>query len=287
MSFADRPGSIWYNGQLVSWPDATLHVLSHGLHYAQAVFEGERAYNGRIFKLEEHTRRLFRSAELLGFEIPFSELEVSEACKAVVSAQKIRDGYIRPIAWLGPETMGISPAGAKVNVAIGAWDWKHVFRPESKKQGIRLCTSRWRRPPPASSPVQAKAAGLYTICVLSRIEANAAGYDDALLLDSNGGVAEATGANLFVIKGDTVSTPETHSVLNGITRQTAIKMLRDMGFQMWERTIYPSELSEADEVFLTGTAYEILPVHSIDDFLLPSTSLGQKVASKYSELVHQ
>jgi len=264
-TFDDRDGMIWYDGALVPWRDANLHVLSHGLHYASAVFEGERVYGGNIFKLTEHTQRLHNSAEMLGFEIPWSVADVDQACREVCRANDIVDGYVRPIAWRGSEMMGVSAQDTKIHLAIAAWPWPSYFSPEARMKGIRLKTSPWRRPAPDTAPVFAKATGLYMICTLSKHQMEREGYDDALMLDWRGQVSEATGANIFLVLDDgKIHTPTPDCFLDGITRRTVMELAKKRGYEVIERAILPDELNGAREVFLTGTAAEVTPVGEID-----------------------
>lgn len=265
-SFDDRDGYIWFNGELQPWRGAKLHVLTHALHYASSVFEGERIYNGKIFKLEEHTDRLFYSAETLDMKIPYSKDEINEACMEAMRANDIMDGYVRPIAWRGSELMGITAQGSKVNVAIAVWSWPSYFSPEARLKGLKLDLSEWRRPSPATAPVFAKAAGLYMICTLSKHAAERKGLDDALLLDWRGQVAEATGANIFFVMDGKLHTPTPDCFLDGITRRTVIGLAKERGYEVIERAIMPEEMEQADECFLTGTAAEVTPVASIGDY---------------------
>ncbi len=264
-AFDDRSGEMWLDGQMVAWRDAKLHVLSHGLHYASAVFEGERVYGGQIFKLEEHSERLLQSARILDFEIPFSVDQLCRACDQVVAAAGIADGYVRPIAWRGSEVMGISAQQAKVHVSIAAWEWPAYFEPEARMKGIRMQTSRWRRPAPDTEPVHSKAAGLYMTGTLAKHAAEAAGYADALMLDYRGLVAEGTGANIFLVIEGKLHTPIPDCFLDGITRRTIIELARARDIDVVERHIEPAELATAEEVFLTGTAAEVTPVSEIDE----------------------
>ncbi len=265
--FDDRDGVIWYNGALVAWREAKLHVLSHALHYASAVFEGERVYEGTIFKLTEHSQRLADSAEILGFKLPCSVGDLDRACEDVCKANGIVDGYVRPIAWRGSEMMGVSAQKTRINLAIATWSWPSYFSPEARLKGIRLKTAPWRRPAPNTAPVHAKAAGLYMICTMSKHAVESEGFDDALMLDWRGHIAESTGANIFLVFGDgRLHTPTPDCFLNGITRQTVIALARARGIDVVERTILPDELAKATEVFLTGTAAEVTPVASIDGY---------------------
>lgn len=263
--FDDRDGIIWFDGKMIPWREANLHVLSHALHYASCVFEGERAYSGRIFKLAEHTERLFDSASQLDMTIPFTQSEINLACKSLISKQDISDGYIRPVAWRGSEMMGVSAQAAQIHVAIATWPWPNLFGDEKHKQGIRMKTARWRRPAPNTAPVKAKAAGLYMICTLSRHDVEPDGYDDALMLDWRGQIAEATGANIFLVQDNILHTPTPDCFLDGITRRTVIQLAKNRGYDVVERAIMPEELEKTDEIFLTGTAAEVTPVGEIDE----------------------
>jgi branched-chain amino acid aminotransferase len=262
--FDDRDGFIWYDGRLVPWRDAKLHVLTHGLHYASCVFEGERVYNGNAFHLEDHNARLINSGKILGFEIPFSMDDLAKATKELIAANKTVDGYVRPIAWRGAEQMGVSAELSKIHVVIATWAWPSYFSPEARAKGIRMIQSKWARPAPHTAPVHSKASGLYMICTMAKHEANAAGYDDALMLDWRGLLAEGTGANLFLVINGEIHTPTPDCFLNGITRQTVIGLARKRGITVVERAIQPNELAKAQEVFLTGSAAEITPVGEID-----------------------
>ena len=284
--FDDRDGVIWFNGEMVPWRDAKLHVLSHALHYASAVFEGERCYGGKIFKLTEHSERLAFSAGELGFELPYSVAEIDAACIAVCQANDIVDGYIRPFAWRGSEMMGVSAQQTRINVAIAAWAWPSYFSPEARMKGIRLKTSKWRRPSPETEPVHAKAAGLYMICTLSKHAAEVEGYDDCLMLDWRGQVAEATGANIFFVMGDgKLHTPTPDCFLDGITRQTVIELAKERGSEVIERVIMPDELKNATEIFLTGTAAEVTPVGAIDDLKFTVGNITRWMMEDYDKVV--
>jgi branched-chain amino acid aminotransferase len=264
--FDDRDGTIWFDGRLVPWRDAKIHVLSHALHYASCVFEGERVYGGKVFKLREHSERLLNSAKLLGFEIPVSLDDLSDATNEVVKAQGIVDGYVRPVAWRGAEQMGVSAQATKIHVAIAAWEWPAYFSPEARLKGIRMTISKWARPAPNTAPTASKAAGLYMICTLSKHAAEAAGYEDALMLDYRGQIAEATGANVFLAIDGELHTPTPDCFLDGITRRTVIGLARKRQIKVVERAIMPDELAKAQEVFLTGTAAEVTPVREIDKY---------------------
>ncbi|HUD50946.1 branched-chain amino acid aminotransferase [Parvibaculum sp.] len=261
--FDKRDGFIWFNGELVPWADAKIHVLTHGLHYGSAVFEGCRAYSGEIFKLREHSERLINSADILGFKIPYSVEEIDEACRAALKAQKLVDGYVRPIAWRGSEAMGVSAQKNKINFAVAAWEWPSYFDPEQRKKGIRLDMAQYRRPSPETAPSHAKAAGLYMICTISKHAAEARGYADAMMLDYRGYVAEATGANIFFVKDGVIHTPLADCFLNGITRQTVIDLAEKRGYELIERHIMPEELTTFSECFITGSAAEVTPVGEI------------------------
>ena len=259
-----RSGKIWYNGELVDWSNVKFHVLSHGLHYASCVFEGERVYDGSIFKLEEHTSRFFYSAQRMGFEIPYTEDQINIACNKIISTQKVENGYVRPVAWRGSEMMAISAQQTKIHVAIAAWEWGSYFDPKLKIEGIKLNISNWRRPAPNTIPWDTKASGLYMICTLSKHEAEKQGYTDSLMLDHEDNVAEATGANIFFKdeKGE-IHTPIPDSFLDGITRRTVIEIAKSKKIKVHERKIKPIELSNFVGCFLTGTAAEVTPVSCI------------------------
>jgi branched-chain amino acid aminotransferase len=262
--YDDRDGFIWMNGTMVPWRDARIHVLTHALHYASCVFEGERVYDGRIFKLREHTLRLADSARKLGFDLPHEIATLEQACQQVVAANGISDGYVRPLAWRGPEMMGVSAQNCRINVGIAAWTWPAYFTPEARLKGIRMTRAIYDRPAPNTAPTQSKAAGLYMICTLSKHQAEAKGYDDALMLDYRGYLAEGTGANLFLVIDGKLHTPLPDCFLDGITRQTVIALAQSRGIEVIERHIKPEELNAAAEVFLTGTAVEVTPVREID-----------------------
>jgi branched-chain amino acid aminotransferase len=281
----DRDGSIWFDGKMVPWRDAKIHVLTHGLHYASAVFEGERVYDGRIFKLTEHSQRLARSAELLGFKLPFSVAEIDAGCRAVVAASGLKDAYVRPVAWRGSEQMGVSAQQSRIHVAIACWEWPSYFSPELRERGIKLCFAKWRRPAPDTAPTEAKAAGLYMICTLSKHAAEADGCNDALMLDYRGQLAEATGANLFLAKDGVLNTPTPDCFLNGITRQTVIELAHARGIKVVERAMWPDELAAADEVFLTGSAAEVTAVGQIGEHHYQVGPITRALRDDYEKLV--
>jgi branched-chain amino acid aminotransferase len=261
--FDQRDGWIWYDGQLVPWKDAQLHVLSHGLHYASSVFEGERAYGGEIFKSTEHSERLKKSAEILDFEIPYSVAEIDAAKRLVLEKNGQKDAYLRPVAWRGSEMMGVAAQTNKIHLAIASWEWPSYFDPAQKMKGIRIDMAEYRRPDPATAPSTAKAAGLYMICTISKHRAERRGYADALMLDWQGRVAECTGANVFFTRDGIVHTPIADCFLDGITRRTVIDLAKRRGFEVQERRIMPEELPSFNECFITGTAAEVTPVSEI------------------------
>ncbi len=265
-SFDQMEGQIWLNGEFTEWENAEIHVLSHGLHYASAVFEGERAYGGKIFKLREHTERLFESARILDFEIPYTVEEIDEACKQTLAIQGFQDAYVRPIAWRGSEMMGVSAQTNKINVAVAVWEWPSYFDPEQRLKGIRLDLAEYRRPDPQTSPCKSKAAGLYMICTLSKHAAERKGYADAMMLDWRGQVAEATGANVFFVKDGELHTPTPDCFLDGITRRTVIGLAHDHQIKVNERAIMPEEMEGFEQCFITGTAAEVTPVSEIGPY---------------------
>ena len=288
-SFEKREGWIWMNGDFIPWADATSHIISQGLHYASAVFEGERAYNGKIFKSEDHTNRFFKSAEIIGIEIPFTKEQINIAKDELINKMNYKDCYIRPLAWRGGEQMGISTTNSNINVAIAVWDdWASYFKIEDRKAGLKLITSPWKRPAPDTAPYQAKASGPYIICTMSKEFAEKKGFHDALMLDYRGYVAEGTGANIFFIKNKDIHTPTPDCFLNGITRQAVIKMAIEQGFKITERHILPNEIDYFDEAFLTGTAAEITPIRSIDNVLFNTgdSTTTFKFMSDFSKIVN-
>lgn len=285
LPFDDRDGKIWMDGKLVDWRDAKLHVLSHGLHYGSCVFEGERVYNGEVFKLQEHNERLHRSAELLGFKIPYSVEELNEATRQTVKAAGYTNAYVRPVAWRGSEMMAISAQSTTIHVAIAVWEWPSYFGKEAREKGLKLRTSEWRRPSPKTAPSASKAAGLYMICTMSKHTAEAAGYHDALMLDYKDRVAEATGANIFLVQNGELHTPTPECILNGITRQTVMQLARDAGIKVVEREILPEEFAKTDEVFLTGSAAEVTPVGEIDEYKFTVGPITRRLMDDYTNLV--
>lgn len=286
LPFDDRDGKIWLDGKLIDWRDAKLHVLSHGLHYGSSVFEGERAYAGKVFKNREHTERFKKSAELLGFEIPYSFEEIEAAKEAVMKANNLENAYLRPVAWRGSEMMAVAAQTSKIHVAVAAWDWPSMFSPEVKKNGIRLKWAPYKRPSPETEPVHAKAAGLYMICTISKHDAEKDGYNDALMLDYRGYLAEATGANLFLVIDGEIHTPTPDCFLNGITRQTVIELAKQRQIKVIERHIMPEELSKVQEVFLTGTAAEITPVGEIQGQKFTPGPVTHQLMEDYRAATH-
>lgn len=285
--FHDRDGLIWFDGQMVPWREAQVHVLTHGLHYASCVFEGERVYNGSIFKLTEHSERLVKSGELLGFTIPYSVAEIDQATRDVVKAANMTNGYIRPVAWRGSEMMGVSAQHNTIHLAIACWEWPSYFSPEARMKGIHLQMSKWRRPAPDTAPTESKAAGLYMICTLSKHAAEKAGFQDALMLDYRGQVAEATGANFFMVDKDRViHTPKPDCFLDGITRRTVIDLAKRRGYKVVERAIFPEELKDAVEIFITGTAAEVTPVGRIEDMTFTPGEVCKNLMLDYDALVN-
>ena len=285
--FDDRDGVIWLNGEMVPWRDARTHSLSHGLHYASLVFEGERSYGGTIFKSREHTERLRKSCKLLDFDIPYSDDEMEEVKAKVLAENNIVDGYVRAFCWRGSEMMAISAQQTKTHVAVAAWQWPSYFDPEVKMKGITLDIADWKRPSPESAPVHAKAAGLYMICTLSKHAAERKGFTDALMLDYRGYVAEATGANVFFLMDDgKIHTPTADCFLNGITRQTVIELAQKEGLEVVERHIQPEEMANARECFLTGTAAEVTPVSKIGDYSFTPGNVTRSLVQAYEDLVY-
>ena len=284
-AYDDRDGLIWMDGEMIPWREANVHILTHAMHYASSVFEGERAYNGKIFKSVEHSERLKRSAQMIDFEIPYSVEELEAAKKEVLAASGLQDAYVRAIAWRGAgEDMGVASAKNPVRVAIAAWEWGAYYG-DAKMKGAKLDISKWKRPSPETIPSHAKAAGLYMICTMSKHAAEAKGCSDAMMYDHRGYVAEATGANIFFVKDGEVHTPDPDCFLNGITRQTVIQMLKDKGITVHERTIKPAELEGFEQCWLTGTAAEVTPVGQIGDHTFEVGALTRDIAESYEALV--
>jgi branched-chain amino acid aminotransferase len=284
--FDDRDGFIWFDGALVPWREAKLHVLSHGLHYASGVFEGERAYGGHIFKLRAHTERLIASGRILGFEIPWTADQIDAACKQVLAANGQTDAYVRPIAWRGAEQLSVSAQQTKIHLAIATWPWPNLFG-DDRMKGVRLGLAEWRRPHPQTAPTASKAAGLYMIGTLSKHAAEAAGFNDALMLDWRGQVAEATGANIFFAIDGELHTPTPDCFLNGITRRTVMALARHRQIKVVERPIQPDEMKQASEVFLAGTAAEVTPVRQIGELSFTPGRITETLLTDYSDLVQQ
>ena len=283
-----REGKIWYNNELVDWQDVKLHALSHGLHYGSFVFEGLRVYEGEIFKLEEHTDRFYYSAARMDIKIPFSKDEINNATKKIVSAQNVKNGYVRPFAWRGSEMMAVSAQNTKIHVAIATWEWGTYFDPKLKTEGIKLNISKWRRPSPNSIPWDTKASGLYMICTLSKHEAERQGFTDSLMLDHEGNVAEATGANIFFKdKNGELHTPIPDSFLDGITRRTVIEIAKSKNIKINERKISPEELSSFEGCFLTGTAAEVTPISKISECNYKVCNLILDLSASYDKLVRK
>jgi len=283
--FDQRDGVIWHDGKLVPWKEAKTHVLTHGLHYGSCVFEGQRMYGGTVYKLKEHTDRLFASAETLGMKIPFTREEINQACIAVCKANGIVDGYLRPVAFRGSEMMAVSAQNTTIHVAIATWPWPSYFSPAEKLKGIRLDIARYKRPSPETEPVHAKAAGLYMICTVCKHEAEAKGYADAMFLDYRGLVSEATGANVFFIKDGVLHTPIPDCFLNGITRQSVIAIAKKRGVSVIERYIKPEEMADFSECFLTGSAAEVTPVREIGPYTFKPGALTETLMNAYADEV--
>ena len=284
LNYADLNGFIFFDGEIVEWKKAKLHVLSHGLHYASSVFEGERSYNKKVFKEIEHTNRLIHSAKSLGFDLPYNLEEIIKIRKMVIDANNISDGYIRPVAWRGSEMMGISAQDNTIHFALAAWEWPSYFSPEAKLKGIKLNISKWKRPDPSTAPVNTKAAGLYMICTLSKHEAERQGFDDSLMLDYRGYIAEATGANIFFVKDEELHTPIADCFLNGITRQTIITIAKEQGINVIEKRIRLQDLKNYQECFVTGTAAEVTPVNQIGDYKFTPGLICKNLIENYTLL---
>lgn len=279
--FDQLSGQIWMSGEFVEWDDAKVHVLTHGLHYGSAVFEGQRAYGGIVFEQTAHHERLHKSAQILDMAIPYSVEELNTACEEVIKRNGFVDAYVRPIAWRGSEMMGVSAQANRINVAIAAWEWPSYFAPEERMKGIRLDIAKWRRPDPRTAPHDAKAAGLYMICTLSKHAAESKGYADALMYDWEGYVAEATGANIFFIEDGVIHTPTPDRFLDGITRRTVIQLAKARGIEVVERRILPHEMAQFSECFITGTAAEVTPVSEIGPFAFKPGQISQSLIADY------
>ena len=283
-----RSGKIWFNGKTVNWENANIHVLNHGLHYASCVFEGERVYDGEIFKLEEHTERLFYSAKRMGIEVPYTQEEINDASKNIINIQKVMNGYVRPVIWRGSEMMAISAQKNKIHVAIATWEWGSYFDPKLKLNGIKLDISNWRKPAPNTIPWDTKAAGLYMINTLSKHEAEEKGFTDSLMLDHEGNIAEATGANIFFKdNSEDLHTPIPDSFLDGITRREVIKIAKSKGIKVFERKIKPNEMKGFVSCFLTGTAAEVTPVSQISEYNFKVCNLVTDLNKSYQNLVRK
>ncbi|OYV40422.1 MAG: branched-chain amino acid aminotransferase [Acidocella sp. 20-61-6] len=282
--FDDRDGTIWWDGHMIPWRDAKLHVLSHGLHYASAVFEGERAYAGNIFKLAAHTERLINSGRLLGFEIPFTAGQINDACNQVLAANHLTDAYVRPLAWRGSEQLAVSAQQTKIHLMVACWQWPNFFGADRLK-GVRLGMAEWRRPHPQTAPTASKAAGLYMIGTLSKHAAEAAGYDDALMLTWDGYIGESTGANIFLVIDGKLHTPTPDCFLDGITRRTVMALAKARGIEVVERHIPVEDLAKASEVFLAGTAAEVTPVRAIGTHNFVPGKITEALLADYEALV--
>ncbi len=283
--FDKRIGFIWYNGEFVEWQNATTHVLNHGLHYGSCVFEGLRVYGEKIYKLEKHTDRLFFSAERMGIDVPYSKEELNNAQIKTIKKMNIKYGYVRPVIWRGSEMMAISAQKNKINVAVATWEWPSYFNKEDRLKGISLQTAVWKRPPPDCIPTDTKAAGLYMICTLSKHEAEKNGFTDALMLDYKGRVSESTGSNIFLVINGEIHTPVPDCFLNGITRQAVIEIAKKEGIKVIERDIYPDEIKNAEEIFLTGSAVEVTPVGKIDNQTFKVGDITSKISNLYMKEV--
>jgi branched-chain amino acid aminotransferase len=283
--YDQRDGFIWLNGTLLPWRDAKVHVLTHAMHYASAVFEGMRAYGGEIFKLTEHNQRLHKSAKLLDFEIPYSVADLDKAAREALRANKLTEAYVRPIAWRGSEQMGVSAQLTKINLAIAAWNWGSYFDPAAREKGLRLAIGEYRRPDPRTAPTESKAAGLYMICTIEKHRAERAGYADALMLDWRGQVAEATGANVFFVQDGVLQTPLPDCFLDGITRRTVIGLAKQRGLKVIERAILPEEMAGSSECFITGTAAEVTPVAEIGPYRFAIGDITRNLMDDYAALI--
>jgi branched-chain amino acid aminotransferase len=285
--FDQRAGSLWFDGGLVPWGDARIHVLTHGLHYASCVFEGERMYNGRIYKLAEHTARLFESARIMGMTIPYTEDQISAACIQACEVQGFKDAYVRPVVWRGSEMMAVAAQQTRIHVAIAAWEWGSYFDPKEKMKGIRLDVAAWKRPAPDTAPTAAKASGLYMICTMSKHAAEAKGYADAMMFDYRGYVAEATGANIFFVKDEKLYTPIADCFLNGITRKSVIELAKARQIPVVEKHIERKELDGYSECFIVGSAAEVTPVSEIGQWKFKPGKITETLMNDYAEDVRR
>jgi branched-chain amino acid aminotransferase len=283
--FDNRPGFIWMDGKFVPWTEAQAHILTHALHYGSCVFEGQRVYSGKVFKLEEHTRRLFKSAEILDMKIPFSQDEVNAACTTLILKQGHQDAYQRPMVWRGSETMGVAAHNSKIHIAVATWPWPAYFDPAQRAKGLRLDIAKWRRPAPDTAPTQAKAAGLYMICTLSKHAAERNGYADALMFDYRGQIAEATGANVFFVKDGELHTPTPDCFLDGITRKTVMDLARNRQIKVNERAIFPQEMEGFEQCFITGTAAEVTPIAEIGPYRFEVGAITKTLMADYDAAV--
>lgn len=286
LPFDQMEGWIWVDGEFVPWKEATMHVISHGFHYGGAVFEGERAYNGKIFKLREHSERLVKSAEIIDMKMPWSAEEVEKATQDTFVKCGLQTAYVRPIVWRGSEAMGISAKATQTHMAIACWEWGTYFTDEDWEKGISLKTSKWRKPDPRTAPTQSKASGLYVLGTMAKQESETAGFHDALMLDYRGQVAESSGANIFMVKNGKIKTPTPDCFLNGITRQTIIGLAKGMGIEVEEGVIMPDEILTADEIFVTGTAAEVTAVSKIDETSFTVGDISRNLKDAYHELVY-
>ncbi len=283
-SYDDRDGWIWLDGKMLPWRDAKIHVLTHALHYGAAAFEGERVYGGKAFKLREHSQRLIDSGKMLGYDVPMTAEEIDRATNETIDANKMKDGYVRPIAWRGAEMMGVAAQDAKIHVSIAVWHWGAYFGPEARMKGLRLCMAKYRRPDPATAPSMAKASGLYQICTIEKHRAEAAGYGDAMMLDWRGQLAETTGANVFFIIDGEIHTPTPDCFLDGITRRTVIELAKKRQYKVIERAMFPDDMKKATECFVTGTAAEVTPVAEIGEHRFTPGSICKNLMDDYEKL---
>ena len=282
-AYHDRDGLIWMDGEFVEWRESKVHILTHSLHYGSAVFEGDRAYEGEIFRLTDHSQRLINSAKHMGYEIPYTAEQIDAACKETLAKTGLGDAYIRPIAWRGSDMMGVASKNNRIHLAVAAWHWGSYFA--DKMKGIRLCMADWKRPAPDTIPCKSKGAGLYMICTLSKDAAQAKGYDDALMLDHTGRVAECTGAHIFFVRDGELHTPTNDILLDGITHDTVLKLAAKRGYNVYKRDIHPTEMPHFTECFVVGTAAEVTPVREIQGIKYVPGEVCHALASDYDELV--